>query len=147
MPCLPIPLPPQPGPWLPEIDAAWLRQHRSHGVTHLLQRWRAIARSARLQLTLLHETAGYPVYFLTSRRVSARPLYFSAGVHGDETGAVMGLLEWAERSTAWLRQADVILVLRAGQLIEAGSHAELTARRGVYARLVERQMASVSDRS
>ena len=46
-----------------------------------------------------------------------------------------------------IRQADVILVLRAGQLIEAGSHAELTARRGVYARLVERQMASVSDRS
>jgi len=46
-----------------------------------------------------------------------------------------------------IRQADVILVLRAGQLIEAGSHAELTARRGVYARLVERQMASVSERS
>ena len=46
-----------------------------------------------------------------------------------------------------IRQADVILVLRAGKLIEAGSHADLTARRGVYARLVERQMASVSERS
>jgi len=109
MPRLPNPLT-LPGPWLPEIDAAWLRRHRSHGVTHLLQRWRAIARAARLQLTVIHETAGYPVYFLTSRSISARPLYFSAGVHGDETGAVMGLLEWAECSTAWLRQADVILV-------------------------------------
>jgi ATP-binding cassette subfamily C protein CydCD len=42
-----------------------------------------------------------------------------------------------------IRAADLILVLRAGRLIEAGTHATLIARRGVYARLVERQMAVV----
>jgi len=42
-----------------------------------------------------------------------------------------------------IRAADLILVLQAGQVIEAGRHAELVARRGVYARLVERQMAGV----
>ena len=42
-----------------------------------------------------------------------------------------------------IRAADLILVLRAGRLIEAGTHPDLIARRGVYARLVERQMAGV----
>ena len=44
-----------------------------------------------------------------------------------------------------IRAADLILVLQAGQAIEAGRHAELLARRGVYARLVEHQMAGVAD--
>ena len=43
-----------------------------------------------------------------------------------------------------IRSADLILVLRAGRLIEAGTHTDLIARRGVYARLVERQMARVA---
>jgi ATP-binding cassette subfamily C protein CydCD len=42
-----------------------------------------------------------------------------------------------------IRAADVILVLDAGRVIEAGSHAALLARRGFYARLVEHQMAGV----
>ena len=42
-----------------------------------------------------------------------------------------------------IRAADLILVLQAGQVIESGRHAELLARRGVYARLVERQMAGM----
>ncbi len=43
-----------------------------------------------------------------------------------------------------IRAADLIVVLQGGRVIEAGRHAELLARRGVYARLVERQMASVA---
>jgi ATP-binding cassette subfamily B protein len=43
-----------------------------------------------------------------------------------------------------IRASDLILVLRAGRLIEAGTHPDLIARRGVYARLVERQMAGVA---
>jgi ATP-binding cassette subfamily C protein CydCD len=45
-----------------------------------------------------------------------------------------------------IRAADLILVLQAGRVAEAGTHAALLARRGVYARLVERQMASVAER-
>ncbi len=44
-----------------------------------------------------------------------------------------------------IRAADLILVLQAGKVIEAGRHAELLARRGVYARLVEHQMAGVAE--
>jgi len=43
-----------------------------------------------------------------------------------------------------IRAADLILVLQAGRLIESGTHAALIARRGVYARLVEHQMAAVA---
>jgi ATP-binding cassette subfamily B protein len=43
-----------------------------------------------------------------------------------------------------IQAADLIVVLHAGRVIEAGTHGELTARRGFYARLVDHQMASVA---
>ena len=43
-----------------------------------------------------------------------------------------------------MRDADRILVLEAGQVVEAGTHAELLARQGAYVRLVARQMEGVA---
>ena len=45
-----------------------------------------------------------------------------------------------------IRAANLILVLDGGRVVESGSHTELVARRGFYARLVERQMTSVQQR-
>ncbi len=46
-----------------------------------------------------------------------------------------------------IRAANLILVLDAGRVVESGNHMALLARRGFYARLVERQMASVQKES
>jgi ABC-type multidrug transport system fused ATPase/permease subunit len=43
-----------------------------------------------------------------------------------------------------IRAANLILVLRDGQVIESGTHEALIARGGFYARLVEHQMAGVA---
>jgi ATP-binding cassette subfamily C protein CydCD len=43
-----------------------------------------------------------------------------------------------------IKAADLILVLERGAVVEAGTHAALLERRGVYARLVGHQTASVA---
>ncbi|HEX3883926.1 MAG TPA: ABC transporter ATP-binding protein [Stellaceae bacterium] len=44
-----------------------------------------------------------------------------------------------------VRNADMLAVLDRGRLVETGSHAELVARNGLYARLIRRQMAGAQE--
>jgi len=43
-----------------------------------------------------------------------------------------------------VRGADTIVVLDRGRVVETGAHAELLARRGLYARLISAQLSSVA---
>lgn len=100
---------PAPNSWMPELNAAWLGQHRAHDVVDIVRRWKALARRARMNVDVIHQTAGGPVIYVTSRKMTERPVYFSAGVHGDEAAAVQGLLVWAESRGEELRSADLAI--------------------------------------
>ena len=86
-----------------------LLAHRSHDVAHLLARWQAVARAAGLEWRVIHETLGGPVVSLRTPGPLDRALYISTGVHGDEAGSVLGLLEWAERVPEALTAQPVLL--------------------------------------
>jgi ATP-binding cassette subfamily C protein CydCD len=69
--------------------------------------------------------------------------------------AVRGALEelMAERTTvviahrlSTVRNADMIVALNEGQVVETGTHAELLARGGLYAQLIAHQLAGASGR-
>lgn len=96
-------------PWMPELDHQWLSSHQAHDVVDIVRRWKAVARRGRLNVDVIHQTAGGPVIYVTSRKLSQRPLYFCAGVHGDEPAAVQGLLVWAESRVEERRSADLAM--------------------------------------
>lgn len=93
----------------PRAHDSRLLAHRSHDVPHLLARWQAVARAAGLEWRVIHETRGGPVVSLRSPGPLERALYISTGVHGDEAGSVLGLLEWAERAPEALTAQPVLL--------------------------------------
>jgi murein peptide amidase A len=80
--------------------------HSGHDFKRLAQRWRELAASQKWTCSILAEAGGFPILQIQhvpepETRVS-RPVYFSAGVHGDECAAVWGLLFWAEQQAARL---------------------------------------------
>src|SRR6185436_15866177 len=87
----------------------YLRSHRCHDVPFLLKRWHVVAKSARLNLRVVHLSGGHPVIFIHSAQPTGPRLYFSTGVHGDEPAPVSGLLEWAEENVPLLRRLPVAI--------------------------------------
>ena len=86
--------------------------HQAHDVDALLLRWQKLARSLRLPLVTLTNSAGIPVWALESpaARAGEPAIYLSAGVHGDEAAPPWALLLWAEQNAAiWSRGSFLIL--------------------------------------
>ena len=83
----------------------------AHDPKTIIRRWRAIAREAGLVLKKYGEAGGHDLYFLRSRKVlkTAPAIYLSAGIHGDETGATEGLIAWAEKNPARLRDLNLLI--------------------------------------
>ncbi len=92
-------------------EAEFLRAQRPHDPAYLLGRWRALAPRAGMAMESFATTPGGDLFALRSAAPppGAKRVYLSAGVHGDEPGAALGLLLWAERSTELLRGLDVRL--------------------------------------
>ena len=71
----------------------------AHKYRHLLKRWRAVSLEAGLKMIPVSRFDGYKIYEIISPACSGnRGIYLSAGIHGDEVGAVQGLLCWAEKN-------------------------------------------------
>ncbi len=82
---------------------------RCHDYKFLIQRWRKVARAARLKLQPFAEAGGHELFALTSRTAPEGGIYFSAGIHGDEPAGTEGLLRWAAANTAILRDLPCLL--------------------------------------
>ena len=81
-----------------------------HNYSHLIKRWRALCRQAGLRMVKIGVTDGYPCFQITSpvlRREGG--VYLSAGIHGDEPGAVLGLLTWAEHNISVLSSLPLLI--------------------------------------
>ncbi len=84
--------------------------HRSHDYRHLVARWRAVARKARLTLRKLAKDDGYDLYYLETPALAGNEgLYLSAGIHGDEPAAPEALLRWAEKNAARLASIPALI--------------------------------------
>jgi len=63
-----------------------------------------------LRMVKIGVTDGYPCFQITSpvlRREGG--VYLSAGIHGDEPGAVLGLLSWAEKNEGKLSSLPLLI--------------------------------------
>ena len=88
-----------------------LRVHSAHDPAAMSGRWRAVAKRVGLSMDAFASAGEHELFVLRSASPAggARRVYLSSGVHGDEPGAALGLLEWAEANAAALRDFDLLI--------------------------------------
>jgi protein MpaA len=69
-----------------------------------------LGKKAGLKFSKIGEADGYPCYEIVSPILSSKDgIYLSAGIHGDEAGAVLGLLQWAENNVDLLSSLPLLI--------------------------------------
>lgn len=87
-----------------------LRHDRPHDYKHLVRRWRKVAKAGGLNVIPYAEAGGYELFALESARKQDAPaIYISAGIHGDEAAATEGLISWAEKNPARLKNWNFLI--------------------------------------
>lgn len=87
-----------------------MMRQRSHDYGFLLDRWRAVGEKAGLEWEEYGELDGYPLVCLSGGDAGEESIYLSAGIHGDESGAVEGLIRWGEGSIDLLKGLAVVIM-------------------------------------
>jgi hypothetical protein len=89
----------------------FLTTHCAHEPSALIARWRDVASAAGLSISVFAESDDHELFVLRSEAppTDAPRVYLSTGVHGDEPGAALGLLHWAEVNVGTLRELDVLI--------------------------------------
>ncbi len=115
-------------------------EQQSHGGRELSERGGNLSMGERQRIAFLRARAARPDLWIldeaTSNVDSTTEAEISAMLRQEAEGCTQILV--AHR-LATIRDADLILVLHHGQLIESGTHVELLRQKGAYARMVALQ--------
>jgi protein MpaA len=87
-----------------------LNLHLCHNYSLLIRRWRTLCKKAGLEFSMVGEADGYTCYEICSPVLYKDDgVYLSTGIHGDEAGAVSGLLQWAEKNMDLLSSLPLLI--------------------------------------
>ncbi len=90
-------------------ERQFLLNHSAHSYDDLIRRWKAVAEAANLTMKPFASAGEFTIYGLHSQSFQDGSIYLSAGVHGDEPAATLGLIAWAESNPDFLAQASLLI--------------------------------------
>lgn len=92
-------------------ETQFLLSHLAHDYTQLIERWHHVAEATGLEILAFATAEEFQVFALRSKTGPTldKGLYLSAGIHGDEPGAALGLIAWAEQNTELLSEQPCLI--------------------------------------
>ena len=86
------------------------QKYRSHDYKFLVQRWKKICQKSGLKMREILVLDNFPCFEVCSPKLAKKDIiYFSAGIHGDESGSTEGLLAWAQSNLGKLQSLPLLI--------------------------------------
>jgi HlyB family type I secretion system ABC transporter len=118
-----------------------IRQMPMQYETFVAESGNALSGGQRQRLAIARALANNPSILLLDEATSALDVITERAIEENLKSLACTQIIIAHRLST-VRDADIILVLDQGRIVESGSHAELLARQGYYAKLIQHQLTS-----
>ncbi len=109
--------------------------------TFVAESGNALSGGQRQRLAIARALANHPSILLLDEATSSLDVITERVIEENLKSLACTQIIIAHRLST-VRDADTILVLNQGCIVESGSHAELLAKQGYYARLIHNQLTS-----